>query len=143
MDIKTLLKSNPSRYELALTLLRVVVGLTFFMHGWQKLFTIGISGVTGFFGSLGVPAAGLAATLITILELIGGLALILGLGTRIVGLLLAVNMLVALLLVHLSKGFFVADGGMELALLLGVASLALALSGSGKLSLDQKLTADS
>jgi putative oxidoreductase len=138
MDFKQLLKSNPSRYDLSLALVRVVIGLTFFMHGWQKLFDNGIGGVTGFFDSLGVPAAGLFAVLVTLLELLGGLALILGIGTRIVAALLAIDMLVALLLVHISNGFFVGNGGIELVLLLGVSAVAFVLSGAGAYSLDSR-----
>ena len=140
MNIKNLLKSNPDMYTLSLTLVRVIVGLTFFLHGWQKLFDNSISGVAGFFGSLGIPAAGLAAFIVTFVELLGGLGLILGLGTRIWGALLAVNMLVALFTVHISNGFFVTNGGYELVLLLGVANIALALSGSGPMSLDSRFT---
>lgn len=140
MDMKSLMKSNPDMYALSLTLVRVVVGLTFFMHGWQKLFDNGIDGVSGFFGSIGIPAAGLFAIIVTFLELLGGLALIVGFATRIVGALLAVNMLVALLVVHLENGFFVGNGGVELVLLLGVAAAALALAGSGPMSLDSRMT---
>jgi putative oxidoreductase len=139
MNINSLLKASPERYELALTLVRIVVGITFLAHGWQKLFVNGIPGVTGFFGSLGIPASGFFAIVVTLLELIGGFALILGLGTRIVSALLAVDMLVALVLVHLPNGFFVSNGGVELVLLLLVASVSLALSGAGAYSVDARI----
>ena len=139
MDLKTFLKPAPDKVDLAMAIIRVVVGLAFFMHGWQKVFTIGMSGVGGFFGSLGIPAAGFFAIVVSLLELLGGLALILGVATRIFGLLLAVNMLVALLLVHLSNGFFVSDGGIELVLILGVAALAFALTGASSLSVDSRM----
>ena len=48
-------------------------------------------------------------------------------------------MLVALLLVHLSNGFFVSDGGIELVLILGVAALAFALTGASSLSVDSRM----
>ena len=139
MDIKALLKPSPARYDLALAIIRVVVGVVFFMHGWQKLFTMGISGVGGFFGSLGIPAASLMAVVVTFVELLGGLALILGIGTRIAGILLAINMFVAFLLVHLSNGFFVSEGGYELVLLLFAGTVALAFFGVGSLSVDNNL----
>ena len=139
MDIKNWLRSAPQNYNLALTLMRVVVGITFMAHGWQKLFTNGIEGVGGFFGSLGIPAAGFFAVVVTLLELFGGLALILGIGTRIISALLAVNMLVALLMVHVSNGFFVSNGGYELVLLLMVGSISLALAGAGAWSLDEQI----
>ena len=108
--------------------LRVAVGIVFAMHGWQKLTMMGIGGVGGFFSSLGIPAPEVA-----------GLALILGIGTRIVGALLAVNMLVALLLVHLPNGFFVDAGGFEFVFTLLAAALFFALAGPGALSLDAQL----
>jgi putative oxidoreductase len=120
-------------------ILRLAVGVVFAMHGWQKLSMMGIEGVGGFFGSLGIPFPALAALLVTLLELAGGIALILGIGTRIVGALLAVNMLVALVLVHLSNGFFVDAGGFEFVLTLLGASLFFALAGAGPLALDAVL----
>lgn len=140
MDFKSLLKPSVERYDWALTIIRITVGLIFFMHGWQKLFMMGIPGVSGFFGSLGVPAAGFMAGFITFLELLGGLALILGVATRIVAALLAINMLVALLLVHLANGFFASNGGYEFVLILMAASVAFVFSGAGSMSVDARLS---
>ncbi|MBA3416758.1 MAG: DoxX family protein [Chloroflexia bacterium] len=132
-------RTDNALWPWGLALIRVVVGLAFFMHGYQKLFQQGVDGVGGFFGSLGVPAPGFFALVVSLLETFGGLALIVGLLTRVVGVLLAVDMLVALLLVHRPNGFFVGDGGIELVLVLGAAALALALTGPGPLSLDHPL----
>ena len=77
-----------------LTILRVVVGLVFFVHGFQKLFLMGFGGVAGMMEGLGVPAPGLFAVILTLVELLGGLALILGLFTRLAAIPLAVDMLV-------------------------------------------------
>jgi putative oxidoreductase len=66
-----------------LTILRVVVGIVFFVHGLQKLFFMGFGGVAGMMEGLGVPAPGLFAVVLTLVELLGGLALILGLITRL------------------------------------------------------------
>ena len=121
------------------TLLRVVTGVTFLAHGLQKLLMFGLDGTAGFLASVGIPAAGLLAPLLIALEVVGGLALILGLFTRYAGAALALNMLVALLTVHISNGFFVDAGGFELVLLLGAASLALALLGPGAYALDALL----
>ena len=65
--------------------------------------------------------------------------MILGVLTRLFGLLLTGDMLVALLLVHRHNGFFAGNGGVELVLLLGTAALALALTGPGALALDNLL----
>lgn len=120
-------------------MLRVVVGIVFAAHGWQKLSMMGFDGVAGFFGSLGVPLPMLAAVVVTLLELVGGIALILGIGTRVVAALLAVDMLAALLLVHLPNGIFVSNNGYELVLLLLAAGVYFALVGPGPLSLDNRL----
>src|SRR5215203_2013341 len=58
-----------------LTILRVVVGIVFFVHGLQKLFLMGFGGVAGMMDGLGVPAPGLFAVILTLVELLGGLAL--------------------------------------------------------------------
>lgn len=122
-------------------ILRLAVGAVFAVHGWQKLTVMSVGGVAGFFGSLGIPFPEIAALVVTLVELVGGVALILGLGTRLVGALLAIDMLVALLLVHLPNGFAVENGGYEFVLVLLAASLFFALSGPGRLSLDARLLA--
>ncbi len=121
--------------SIGITVLRVVVGIVFAAHGWQKLTGFGLEGTAGFFGSLGVPLPQVAAVVVIALELLGGIALILGLGTRYVAPLLAFNMLVAMLLVHLPAGFFLPEG-VEFVLTLMAASVALALTGSGAYALD-------
>ena len=118
-----------------LTVLRVVTGVIFLMHAWQKLAIFGIPGFTGFLTQAGVPAPGIAAVVVTVVELIGGLALVIGFGTRWAALLLAFDMLVALITVHLPGGFFV-PAGIEFVLLLLAATIALALAGGGALALD-------
>ncbi|HEX5500339.1 MAG TPA: DoxX family protein [Thermomicrobiales bacterium] len=121
-----------------ITILRVVVGVTFFLHGWQKLFDNGIGGTGQFFTMLGVPAPGIAAFLITFIELLGGAALIVGLFTRVAGVLLTLDMLGAILFFHHNNGFFAGNQppGVELVLVLGAAALCLALNGPGLLALD-------
>ncbi len=123
----------------ALTVLRIVTGIVFLMHGWQKLAMMGIGGFAGFLGQLGIPGAEAAAVVVTAIEVIGGLALILGIGTRWVAIPLACDMLVALVTVHLAAGFFVSEGGYELVLLLLAASVALILGGSGALALENQV----
>jgi putative oxidoreductase len=88
---------------------------------------------------MGVPAANIAAPVIATLELVGGVALILGVLTRVFAALLAVNMLGALFLVHAPAGIYAATGGYELVLILAAAALAVALVGAGKVSVDKVL----
>lgn len=76
-----------------LLLVRLYWGWQFTQTGWGKLQHL--SHVTQFFSSLGIPAPGAMATFVSLLELVGGLLLIAGLGTRLTGLLLAGDMVVA------------------------------------------------
>ena len=127
---------SAQRRAWGITALRLVVGFAFLMHGWQKVFELGIPGVAGFFGMVGVPAPAAAATLVSLVELLGGAALLVGLFTRWVAVPLAVDMLVATLLVHLQNGFF-GPNGYELTLILLGGAVALALAGPGALALDR------
>lgn len=122
--------------DTALLVVRLVTGLTMFLHGWQKLTTAGFGGVGDMFAEMGVPLAAVAGPVVMLVELVGGVLLMLGLGTRVVGAAFAVIMLGALFLVHLEAGFYAADGGYELVLLLAAISAALAVSGPGSWSGD-------
>jgi putative oxidoreductase len=118
-----------------LTVLRVVIGIVFLMHGGQKLFVWGIHGVAGFLGQIGIPLPNVAAVLLTLVEVLSGAALVLGLLTRWAALLLAIDMAVAILALRLKGGFF-APNGCEYELTLLTANVALALSGPGAASVD-------
>src|SRR3954465_15704320 len=76
--------------------LRLVVGIVFIAHSWIKFHMMGIAGTTKFMGGLGIPMPNVAAVCIIALEAIGGLALILGVGTRLFAPLLAMDMLGAI-----------------------------------------------
>lgn len=131
---------NPPRLiTSAITVLRVILGFLFAAHGWQKFNEWTIAGTQAAFTQMGVPAANISAPLVAGLELAGGVALILGVLTRVVAALLALNMIGALFLVHAPAGVFADKGGYELVLLLGAAALALALTGAGRVSVDRVL----
>ena len=129
----------PAR-DLATLVTRVAVGVVLFAHGWQKLFTNGIDGTAAFFDEVGVPAASAAAWFAAVVELAGGAALVLGLAVPVVGLVLLVHMIGAFAFVHAGAGLFVDQGGYELVLVLGAASLLLAAVGAGRYSVDHLLT---
>lgn len=117
--------------------LRVVVGAIFAMHGYQKLTMMGVPGVSGFLGMLGFPMPDVFAVLLIAAELGGGILLILGLWTHWTAKILAFVSIVALVTVHLSKGFFLP--GYEFILLILAASVSVMITGAGKYSLDHKM----
>jgi putative oxidoreductase len=127
--------SSPRQLNLGLAVLRVAVATIFIRHGAQKLFVFGFAGVTGAFTQMGVPAPGITGPFIALLEFFGGIALLLGLLTRLFALGFVFDMLVAILLVQLKRGF----SGYELEFLLLASSLALFLTGAGAFSVDALL----
>ncbi|RKR20176.1 DoxX family protein [Arthrobacter oryzae] len=131
--------NQPALTTSARTILRVITGFLFAAHGWQKFNEFTISGTQAAFTQMGVPAAQVVAPVVATLELVGGVALILGVLTRVFAALLALDMLGALILVHAGAGVFVATGGYELVLILAAAAVAVALVGAGNASVDKAL----
>ncbi len=125
-------RASPRQLNLGLAVLRVAVATIFIRHGAQKLFVFGFAGVTGAFTHMGVPFPGLMGPLIGVLEFFGGIALVIGLLTRLVALGFVCDMLGAILLVQLKNGF----SRYELEFLLLGSSLALVLTGAGSFSVD-------
>ena len=121
--------------DLGVLLLRLVVGYTFIYHGWPKLFggpAMSLKGFASWLASMGLPLPMALALIVGVVETLGGLALILGVGVQLAALLLAINMLVATILKVTKMGkSFAGDGGYEFDLALLAANLFLALNGAG------------
>ena len=116
---------------LGLTLMRVVLGAVFLAHGLQKMQS-GLGNIAGWFGSIGLPSW--LAYPIGYIEVIGGIVLILGVGTRVVSALFAAIMVGATVSVKLKGGFV---GGWELDLVLFTISAFFVLSGQAGLGVLQ------
>lgn len=110
--------------------LRIVFGIIFILHGAMKFAQM--SGTIHFFGGIGIPFPMVAGPVIGLLEIVGGIALILGIGSRIFALLLAIDMIVAILTAKLHAGFM---GGWEFELAIAAGLVTLFLSGPGALSI--------
>lgn len=120
-------------------IVRVILGLTFFMYGYQKVFEHGLENVTHFFRMQGFPLPGVFAFVASYLELLGGLALIVGFQVRWLALLFCIQMLVALFTTHLRHGFFYGPpdkAGISNVLNLFGYALVLLIVGAGSWSID-------
>jgi putative oxidoreductase len=115
---------------------RVVVGVMFLMHVSIK-FKIGAAAVAAnIFAKNGIEPALFCAYFVMFLELVGGICMVIGLFTRFFAAALAIEMLIALLFVHLPKGYAASGGGYEYVLLIGVVCLVTAMRGGGPYSVD-------
>ena len=124
---------------IATTLVRIVVGIMFLMHVSTK-FKLGADAVAAnIFAKNGIEPALMWTYVVIFLELVGGVCLIIGLFTRFFAAALAIEMLVALLFVHLPKGYAAGGGGYEYVLLIGVVCFTIAICGGGPYSVDRAI----
>jgi putative oxidoreductase len=126
--------------DLALLVLRVVVGVVIMGHGLLKLGWVGkggsISGVAGWFNGLGLRPGMFWAWVAVLAEAGGGLLTILGLGGFIGPGVVAADLVVVTVIAHLPKGFWAAEGGWEFPVPVAAGAFAVALIGNGRWSLD-------
>ncbi len=129
--------------DAALLFVRLVVGLAMAAHRAQKLFGwfggYGLAGTGGFFEGIGFRPGRLFAFSAGLAETAGGLLMALGLGGALGPALIVMVMLVAIFTVHISKGFFITNGGWELNASYIASAVALAYVGYGAYSLDSAL----
>lgn len=119
-------------------LLRLAVGVLILLHGLSKLRT-GLDGIEGLLEARGLPGA--LAYLVLVGEIVAPLMLIIGLHARIGGVIVAINMLVAIFLVHMGElGRLNGSGGwaIELQVMFLVGAVAVALLGPGRFSANQR-----
>ena len=134
----------------ALLPIRLVLGYGFMVHGWAKL-SRGPAGFAKLLEWVGAPLPGVTAWISTLLELLGGLALLVGAFVQLVSIPLIVTMLVAMFTVHWRNGFSAINTvglteagpqfgppGYEVNLLYIAGLLALTMSGAGPLSIDAR-----
>jgi putative oxidoreductase len=121
------------------TVLRIAMGIVFIAHGMQK-FNNGVDGFAGFLTSLNVPLPELMKWIVPLLEVGGGILLILGLATRLVAVLLAILMVGTISLVKLDVGLLGEGGtGAEIDLMLLAGAIALVLMGPGAAAVDRMI----
>ena len=125
--------------DLGLLIIRLVFGLSFAIHGCEKLFGwfggYGIKGTGGFFESIGLKPGVLLATVAGLAELLGGLFFAAGVFTWLAALLIIGTMIVATVTVTGKKGFSVTAGGFEYYLAIISAALGVFLTGPGAYTL--------
>lgn len=132
--------NNPALRDAALFLLRLVLGVVFIAHGWDKAFGTGIDATAAQWTDLHIPQPTLSAWVVSVVEMLGGAMLVLGLLTPAAAGVLALDMVAAFYFVHMDHGLFVTDGGGELVLVLCASCVALVVFGSGRASLDRALS---
>lgn len=133
--------NNDTMKSTGLLILRLVFGFVMIMRGTQKVFEWTPAGTTASFEQMGIPMAAAAAYFAMATELIGGIMIILGAGTRIAAAASVVSMSGALFFVHLAAGFSASKGGYEYVLTLAAVAASLALTGAGKFSIDALIIA--
>lgn len=119
----------------ATLLLRLTTGALFVTHGLIKLLIFTPAGTAAYFASLGLP--GWLGYLTMTIEILGGLALLLGVWTRLVALVVCFPLAGAIIFVHAANGFMFTNkgGGWEYPALWLLAMIALALLGDGPYAL--------
>lgn len=136
------LSTRASINSISILILRLILGTVFFAHGAQKVFGAfggrGIESVIGMVTSFGLPIPVVIGWIVALIEFVGGIAIILGLFTRIAAFGICINMSVAVFKVHLPNGFF-APEGVEFPLTLLAIALSIVFSGGGIFSLDYPL----
>lgn len=139
-DVRPVRPRGHVRDDLGLLVLRLALATVMLAHGYARVaLQGGIAGTQATFAQLGAPFPEVAAVLIIVLELVGGVAMVVGLFTVVVALCYAAAMAASVWYVHRAHGFFVAGNGYEFVGLVGVVAVVLAITGAGGISLDRAI----
>lgn len=130
-----------SARDIALLVARLLLGTIMFAHGYQKLVLDGLGRTSQGFESMSIPVAIFSAAFVTVIEVVGGVLVILGALLTLVACCYLVVMVGAAVFVHIPHGIFVGNGGWELVGAIAALLLALAASGSGRFGVDGLLRA--
>jgi putative oxidoreductase len=122
--------------DVALLIARLLLGVIMFAHGYQKLLVDGLGRTTQGFESMSIPVAIVSAAFVTVVEVVGGVLVILGALLTMVAACYLVVMVGAAVFVHIPNGVFAANGGWELVGAIAALLLALAVAGSGRYGVD-------
>ena len=117
--------------SLGVSLLRIHFGIILLAHGWLKVYVFSVAGTVGYFSSIGLPS--IIAYLVIFGELVGGLALVLGIQTKLAAA-LAVPIVFGAAVMNSGNGWLhsASGGGWEYAASLTVIAISLAFTGSGQ-----------
>ncbi|MFC5649371.1 DoxX family protein [Paenibacillus solisilvae] len=125
---------------LGLLIIRAVFGLIFVGHGAQKLFGwfggYGLKGTGGWLDSIGIKPGVLAAFMVGLFEIIGGLLFVLGLWLPFAAVLIVILMIGAIISVHYKNGFWVTQNGIEYNIVIIAIAVGIALIGAGDYSIN-------
>lgn len=124
--------------DLVLLLARIGLGIIMIAHAKLEWDFAGgsLAGVGQMFAQSGVPLPAISGPANVLFEFVGGVAMIVGLAVPIVGVVMALNMVGAWLLVHTGPLFSMDHNGPELVIMIGLLSLVLAVVGSGRFGVD-------
>jgi len=122
-------KSNMQ--SIGISLLRIHFGIILLAHGWLKVYVFTVAGTVGYFASIGLPS--IVAYSVIFGELLGGVALILGIQTRLAAF-LTVPIVFGAAIMNIGNGWLhsASGGGWEYAASLTVIAISLAITGSGQ-----------
>ena len=122
-------KSNMQ--SIGVSLLRIHFGIILLAHGWLKVYVFTVAGTVGYFASIGLPS--IVAYSVIFGELLGGVALILGIQTRLAAS-LTVPIVFGAAIMNIGNGWLhsASGGGWEYAASLTVIAISLAITGSGQ-----------